>query len=269
MQKGLIVIPAFNEQDDILDILNSLSFVRNRITDSSASVDILVIDDGSTDMTSQILKQFTLDFLITHDMTQGYGKSLIDGFKFAIQNNYDYLVTMDCDGQHEPDYIPEFFKGLKDFDIVSGSRYLSPIKDLNQVPRDRLEINKTITKLICQYTGYHITDAFCGFRGYQVEKLKRLKPTEYSYGLSLQLWIQAAKAGLTIKEIAVPLIYKCSKRDFKGVFKVGADLCVCPSNNEDNTSIKRLEYYLEVIEREMKDRTKGKSNDNISNRCSS
>lgn len=227
MREKLLILPVFNEEDYILEVLESLP----------DTVDISVIDDGSTDNTLKILKQHTkVDFLIRHKTNQGYGKSLIDGFELAIKNNYTYLVTMDCDAQHEPKYIPIFFEELTNFDIVSGSRYLPTSPHLSEAPKDRVEINKFITQLICKYTKYNITDAFCGFKGYRTEALKKLNLTEHGYGMPLQLLIQASNAGLTIKEIPVPLIYHVQDRNFKGNF----------SSKEA-----RLKYYLEVIKKEL------------------
>lgn len=223
--RNLLILPVFNEEEYILEVLESLP-----------KIDILVIDDGSTDNTLKMLKQANITSLIQHKTNQGYGKSLIDGFEYAIKNNYTYIVTMDCDAQHEPEYIPVFFEELKNFDIVSGSRYLPTSPHFSKPPEDRVEINRFITHLICKYTRYKITDAFCGFKGYKVEALKKLNLTEYGYGIPLQLWIQAAKANLTLKEIPVPLIYHSQHRDFKGNFK---------SKDE------RLKYYLEVIKKEL------------------
>lgn len=228
MKENLLILPAFNEEVYISDVLKKLSLYPD--------IDVLVIDDGSTDNTMKILKQAKIDFLIRHDINQGYGKSLIDGFGWAILNNYTYVVTMDCDAQHEPQYLPTFFENLKDFDIVSGSRYLPTSPHFGKVPKDRIEINKFITHLIHNWTKYKITDSFCGFKGYRTEALKKLNLTEQGYGMPLQLWIQASNVGLRVKEIPVPSIYKSKGRNFKGNFK---------------SKKARLEYYLEVIEKEV------------------
>lgn len=222
--RNLVIIPVFNEEDYILEVLENIK--------ANTDADILVVDDGSTDNTQRILEEAHIGFLIEHQENQGYGQSLIDGFAFAIKNGYTDLVTIDCDAQHEPAYISRFFDGLKSFDIVSGSRYLPDSLKVDQSPEDRLEINRKITGLIRRYTGYQITDSFCGFKGYRAAGLKKLNLTEPGYAMPLQLWLQVARAGLTVKEIPVPLIYKDQTRDFKAAFR---------SKEE------RLEYYLEVI----------------------
>ncbi|MBU1487341.1 glycosyltransferase family 2 protein [bacterium] len=229
MKKNLLILPAFNEETYLPEVLKSLRQVEE--------IDILVVDDGSTDETPRILKEAKIDSLIRHETNQGYGKSLIDGFEFGRKNGYTNLVTMDCDAQHEPEYIPAILKELKDFDIVSGSRYLPGSDHISRPPEDRVEINRAVTKLLIEHTGYSITDSFCGFKGYRVQALKKLRLTECGYGLPLQLWIQAKRAGLSVEEIPVPLIYKDEGRDFKRTFE----------SKED-----RLRYYLQVMEKEMK-----------------
>ena len=229
MKKNLLILPIFNEEAYLPEVLKSLCQVKE--------VDILVVDDGSTDETPRILKEAKIDSLIRHETNQGYGKSLIDGFEFAKEKGYPYLMTMDCDAQHEPEYIPAILKELKGFDVVSGSRYLPDSPHINQPPEDRVEINRIVTKLLIEHTGYGLTDSFCGFKGYRVEALAKLKLTEYGYGLPLQLWIQAQRAGLSVKEIPVPLIYKDQGRDFKRTFE---------------SKEARLRYYLQVMEKELK-----------------
>jgi len=164
---------------------------------------------------------------------------LIDGINFARNNNYKYLLTLDCDEQHEPELIPQFFKEIKKerFDIVSGSRYLLTQKQTDPPPEDRYLINQQITQLINQITSYNLTDSFCGFKVYRVESLKKLELTEKGYGLPLQLWVQAYKNNLTVKELPVSMIYKDKNRTF--------------GNYLDDPE-KRLAYYQKIIDSEVK-----------------
>ncbi|GAH96296.1 unnamed protein product [marine sediment metagenome] len=146
---------------------------------------------------------------------------------------------MDCDEQHEPELIPQFFKEIttEKFDIVSGSRYLSPQRQTDSPPKDRYLINHQITKLINHITNFGLTDSFCGFKIYRVESLKKLELTEKGYGLPLQLWVQAYKNNLTVKELPVSMIYKDKNRTF--------------GNYLDNPET-RLKYYQKIIDNEVK-----------------
>lgn len=236
--ESLILIPIYNEQKHIFNVLREVR--------KYSSEDLLVVNDGSTDKSKEIIEQFASCaklkgelIIINHSINEGYGQSLIDGINFAQNNNYKYLVTLDCDEQHEPHLIPQFLKEIKKgkVDIVSGSRYLSPQRQIDTPPRDRYRINHQITKLINKITNYGLTDSFCGFKAYRVESLKKLKLSEKGYGLPLQLLIQAYKNNLTIKELPVSMIYKDKNRTF--------------GNYLDNPET-RLKYYLKIIDNEVK-----------------
>ena len=90
--------------------------------------DVLVVDDGSTDDTPQILARRSDVKVIRHGTNMGYGRSLIDAFAYADDNGYDWVITMDCDEQHEPERIPDFVRAIEQdrHDVISGSRYLRP-----------------------------------------------------------------------------------------------------------------------------------------------
>jgi len=226
----LTALPVYNESAYVDHVLRAVK----RHADC-----ILVIDDGSTDGTSARLLQHHDINVLTHKANQGYGQSLIDAFDFANQHGYDWIITIDCDKQHEPDHISCFVKEIKkdNHDIISGSRYLQPVdNNVTQPPLERVQINRAITGMLNRLLHIRLTDAFCGFKAYRVEALQQLDLSEKGYGLPLQLWVQAVQHSLQIKEIPVPLIYHDPNRNFQGVL-------------ED--SQRRLEYYLSVLEREM------------------
>lgn len=223
----LIAIPVHNEAGYVDDILTEVCKYHS---------DILVINDGSDDGTDKRLKKHKSVSVITHKNNEGYGQSLIDAFEFATNKGYRWILTMDCDHQHQPQCIPQFIEEIKKdtADIISGSRYLFAA-DTENVPEDRLRINRCITALLNSALKIDITDAFCGFKAYRVNALGKLNLTEKGYGLPLQVWIQAAFAKIRITEIAVPLIYHDPKRNFAGMLEV-------PKY--------RMQYYMEIIERE-------------------
>jgi glycosyltransferase involved in cell wall biosynthesis len=226
----LIVIPVYNELKYVDDIL----FVIHKYSDN-----ILVVDDGSTDGTSNVLKKHTYIEVISHKVNAGYGQSLIDAFNFAYKNNFNWVITIDCDHQHEPSYITCFYSEIEkdNADIISGSRYLRRINlGLVPPPADRVAINRKITDILNQNLAIRLTDAFCGFKAYRTEAISRLKLTERGYGLPLQLWVRASRAGLRICEIPVPLIYHDPKRKFCGILE---------------NPQKRLDYYIRIIGREL------------------
>src|SRR5262249_22725753 len=154
--------------------------------------------------------------------------ALISAFGHALEQDVDVLVTMDCDGQHEPARIPVLLEAIHDADIVSGSRYLRDFRQDALPPQDRRQINQLITADLNERFGLQLTDAFWGFKAYRRETLARLKITEAGWGMPLQLWVQAAHLGLRIKEVGVPRLYLDPTRAFGGVL-----------NNADE----RLAYY--------------------------
>lgn len=228
----LTALPVFNEERHLEEVLQRVRQFAS---------DILVVDDGSSDKTPQLLDQMQGIDVIHHPENAGYGAALQTAFDYAVLQNYDVLVTIDCDGQHEPQLIPElaaavFPEGAEPWDIVSGSRYLLPDPTDSTPPEERQRINQVITKQMNACFGLDLTDAFCGFKAYRVESLKKFDITEFGYAMPLQLWVQAVRHEMRIKEFPVPLIYLDEQRSF------GATL-------DDGT--KRLAYYREVIRREM------------------
>ena len=224
----LIALPAFNEKKNIGLIISQIK---------KYDLDILVIDDGSTDGTQEQLSKIDNINTIVHEDNLGYGHTIVDAFKYGISNNYDNIITMDCDGQHIPDESQVFLTQISNYDIVSGSRYLiEDNKHDPKIPPDRYAINMEITQMLNKITRLNLTDSFCGFKAYKVDALKKMKLTENGYGMPLQLWMQVWKLGLRIKEIPVKLIYNNTSRHFNGEL--------------DKPAI-RLSYYEEIIEKEM------------------
>lgn len=231
MQKYLISIPVYNEEKSIVNIIGE---IKNTTRDT----DILIIDDGSIDSTPSILEKTENIHYVRHLQNQGYGKTLIDGFNFAIERGYEYVITIDSDEQHQPQEIEKFIRASRedDSDILSGSRYLNINKEeIKKAPADRIKVNMRITKHINNLTGFRLTDSFCGFKLYRVAALKKLRLTETGYGMPLQLWIQAWKQGLSVTEIPVQLIY------FNHT----------PNQISTRTNMfGRYRYYLQIIQKE-------------------
>jgi glycosyltransferase involved in cell wall biosynthesis len=219
----LTAIPVYNEERHVERVLDE---VRRYASD------LLVVNDGSTDGTADLLARQKGIHVITHPQNRGYGAALISAFSFALQFGYEVLVTMDCDGQHEPSRIPLLLEALDDADIVSGSRYLRDFRQDSSAPQDRRRINQIITSELNNRYGLNLTDTFCGFKAYRREALARLRITESSWGMPLQLWVQAAHAGLRIKEVGVPRLYLDPNRAFGGVL---------------DDAEERLAYYRRII----------------------
>lgn len=227
--RPLIIIPLFNEEA-------TLGRVLDEVHRAVPEADVLVVDDGSTDASSRILAARRDVRTVRHPANAGYGASLITGFHQAIDGGYAVVVTIDCDEQHEPARIPAFLSAVDRADIVSGSRYLDPAVPGDAPPPDRWQLNQEFTGQIRAITGYAITDAWCGFKAYRVDALRRLHLDEPSYGMPLQVWIQAAHHHLTVLELPVARIYKNPARRFWGGL--------------DDVSTRRA-YYRRILEAEV------------------
>ena len=224
----LVGIPVYNEEHHVSKVLDEVRRYAR---------DVLVIDDGSTDQTPRLLAQRPVE-VVRHSENRGYGRSMQDMLRWAKFDGFDWLITMDCDEQHEPASIPRFIEriGADESDVISGSRYLSQSADDDAPPSDRRAINKTITEELNARLGMSLTDAFCGFKAYRIEACDQLCLNVDGYDFPMQFWVQAVAAGLAIEELPVRLIYNDPSRTFGG-----------PLDNPQN----RLEMYRRTMHREI------------------
>ncbi len=234
-ERILTALPVFNEESHVGEVLTE---VLQHVDD------VLVVDDGSSDRTSEIL---TRDFpgvnVEHHGQNRGYGAALKTAFEFALKYGYDILVTMDCDGQHQPRFLKEIAAQVnrpdQPVEMVSGSRYLQQFGNNSLPPEERRAINARITRCLNEQLGLNITDAFCGFKAYRVSALADLDITDKGYAMPLQLWVQAVDLGWRISEFAVPLVYLDEARSFGGSL--------------DDATI-RLNHYRNVLNSELQRR---------------
>jgi glycosyltransferase involved in cell wall biosynthesis len=243
----LVAIPVFNELKYVEKVLAKVRHYAS---------DILCIDDGSTDGTADLLARRSDIQLIRHPVNRGYGQSIIDAFNYADAHGYDWVITMDCDEQHEPERIPDFIREIETdrWDIISGSRYLQARADDDLPPGDRRAINGEITARLNQLFGWKLTDAFCGFKAHRVSAMKPLALDEPGYAFPLQLWPRVWKAGLRVHEIPVRLIYNDPNRYFGGLL---------------DDAQNRLRHYLDVLNAELKRPACGIDESNTESCCTS
>ncbi len=232
--RTLVAIPVYNEEKFLPGVLAKVRAHADRL---------LLIDDGSTDRTPELIARERGVDAIRHSANRGYGRSLRDAFRFAVQERFDLLITMDCDDQHEPAAIPLFIDAAarSSHDIISGSRYLLPMTGNDRPPMERRNINASITAEIntrlSHRLGTLLTDSFCGFKAYRVPALKKLRPTVSGYAFPMQFWAQSAAAGLSVKELPVKLIYNDLTRTFGGTLDDAGE---------------RLKHYRLVLHRELR-----------------
>ncbi len=192
----LICIPAYNEEKVIGDIVKR----------SLAHADkVIVCDDGSTDNTAQAAKESGAT-VILHKKNQGYGAAIITLFDRARQENADIMVTIDGDGQHDPDQIPLLINTMQEnnVDVVVGSRFLD---NSSGTPGYRKRGIKIITSAANFGADFKVSDAQSGFRAYSNNAIKSIHPTETGMSVSTEILLKISNKGLALAEVPITVSY--------------------------------------------------------------
>ncbi len=194
--KITIGLPAYNEEKNIASVITKLK----KITDS-----IIVCDDGSSDMTSEISKNLGA-VVISHKKNMGYGAALRTIFQKSVELDSDILVTFDADGQHRIEDVNKILQPLEnnEADVVIGSRFLD---NESKIPNYRKIGIKVITKVTNASLKKKLTDSQSGFRAYNKQALTQISPSEMGMGISTEILIKASSKGLRIAEIPITVLY--------------------------------------------------------------
>jgi glycosyltransferase involved in cell wall biosynthesis len=198
------VIPFYNEKETITAVItDALNYVQF----------IFAVNDGSDDGFS--IKAFDRSEikLINLDKNYGKGKALIIGFEAAVSAEFDLIVTLDGDLQHDPKYIPKLIDGLQSSDIVIGNR----LKNLKGMPIQRRLSNKLTSFLLTVKTGQNIPDSQCGYRAYKASVLKSVKTVFAGFEAESEILVKASKKGFKIAFVDVPTIYLNEKSKMRPV----------------------------------------------------
>ena len=194
--KTMVAIPCLNEEAFIQDIVSrSKKYVDN----------VIVIDDGSTDNTSQVAQAAGAQ-VVHHELTQGAGAATRSGFLTAKANSVDVLVTLDGDGQHNPNEIPFLITPVieNNVDLVIGSRFLGTQSNMRRYRKFGIDV---INWLCNVGSKMKITDSQCCFRAHSKKLLDQIEITENGFGFSIEVIIKARKMGLTIAEVPISCVY--------------------------------------------------------------
>lgn len=194
--KGCVLIPSFNESKIIYDLIREVKNI---------GFDVLVVDDGSSDGTDTLARSAGAE-VISHPRNMGKGASLRTGFQRVVDEDYDFIITMDGDGQHSPQDIDNFVKlfSADGSDIIVGNRMDEP----KNMPLPRWLTNKTMSMVISSICKTYIPDSQCGFRLIKTSVLKDIVLSASNYEIESELLIQAAKRNYRIKSVTVTTIYE-------------------------------------------------------------
>lgn len=192
-----VVIPAFNESLRLPSVLRKLKRLP---------VDTIVVDDGSADGTSAVVRAESA-ILVRHDVNRGKGEAIRSGLRRALGGEWREIVTLDGDGQHDPDEMPVLIEALRSrgADVVIGNRMHS----LKGMPYTRVYCNQRGSAIVSTVCGQHIPDALIGFRAMTRRAVERTLPhlKARRYEIDPEILIQAAFAGLKIESERVTCIY--------------------------------------------------------------
>ena len=192
----IVCIPAYNEEIKINDVVKkSLPYADK----------VIVCDDGSTDDTAALAKKAGA-VVISHEKNQGYGATISTLFDYCRKNNAEIMVTLDGDGQHNPDQIPDLISVIikHNVDVVIGSRSL---KDDKNLPSYRKTGIKIITSTINSATNLKVTDSQSGFRAYSKEAIDLIHPTESGMAVSTEILVKISNNGLSMAEVPITVSY--------------------------------------------------------------
>ena len=202
-EKLVVMIPAFNEAETISDVIKK---VPRKISGIS-KVEILVMDDYSTDKTIEVSRKARADKIFRHKQNVGLGRNFKKGIEISLKLGADIIVNIDGDGQFNSEDIPKLIKPIQEneADMVTCSRFLKPELTKN-MPLIKKWGNKRFTKLVSKITGQKFTDTQCGFRAYSREAALRLNLNgKFTY--TQEVFIDLAEKGMRIKEIPLEVKY--------------------------------------------------------------
>lgn len=204
---SVVIIPTYNEKENAENIIRAVFGLDKKFN-------ILIIDDGSPDGTAQIVKNLQKEFtdrlfLIERTGKLGLGTAYITGFKWAIENGYDYIFEMDADFSHNPQDLPRLYNAcaVDGNDVAIGSRYVSGVNVVNW-PMGRVLMSYFASKYVRIVTGMKINDTTAGFKCYRRKVLETINLDKIrfkGYAFQIEMKFTAYKYGFKIVE--VPIIF--------------------------------------------------------------
>jgi glycosyltransferase involved in cell wall biosynthesis len=192
----LILIPAFNEEARLGTVIKG---VRRHLPETA----VLVVDDGSSDGTATVGRAEGA-CIVRHPFNLGVGTALQTGYKFAVKNGYKYVIQLDADGQHPPEYLPWFIAKLKETeaDLIVGSRFLNDSDGTMSVVRKMG--NRLFARLLSLLINEKLTDPTSGYRALKSTVLQFCVQDQYAFDYpDADFLLTLHRSGFRIEEIPV------------------------------------------------------------------
>jgi dolichol-phosphate mannosyltransferase len=207
LSKKIVIIPTYNERENAEEIIRAVFSLHQ-------TFDVLIVDDNSPDGTAEIVKNLqSHEFrnnlhLLQRKEKNGLGTAYIDGFKWCLNQGYEYIFEMDADFSHNPQDLPKLFEALcEGADVAIGSRYKTGVNVVNW-PMERVMMSYYASAYVRYITGMHIRDTTAGFVGYKAKVLRHIALDEIKfrgYAFQIEMKFTAWKHGFKIEE--VPIIF--------------------------------------------------------------
>jgi len=204
MNKTLVVVPTYNERENLPPL-------AQRLMALPVPVDVLVVDDNSPDGTGKLADEMASRNPRIHVLNRteknGLGRAYIAGFKWALEQGFEFIFEMDGDLSHNPDDIPMFLEAAREADLVLGSRYINGIRIINW-PLSRLMLSKGAAKYVKIVTGMPITDPTGGYKCFRRRALEAIDlDAIHSNGYSFQIEMTHKLWRQGMKVVEVPIIF--------------------------------------------------------------
>ncbi|MFQ6092294.1 MAG: polyprenol monophosphomannose synthase [bacterium] len=213
MAKSLVVIPTYNEKDNVEKIVEAALKVE-------PSLEVLIVDDNSPDGTGRIADEMARRDRRVHVHHRpgklGLGSAYIAGFKYALERDYDHIFEMDADFSHDPKYLPQFLEKVQEYDLVLGSRYIKGVNVVNW-PMSRLLLSYYANVYARLVTGLPVRDTTGGFKCFRRQVLEQIDLDAVQsdgYSFQIEMTFKAWKKGFRICEIPIVFVDRlagCSK----------------------------------------------------------
>lgn len=212
MKKYLVVIPTYNEEQNISKLIS-------KIKDIDENLHVLVVDDNSPDGTAQRVQELAKKLpnlnLICRKNERGYGRACQEGFDYGLRQKFDYLLSMDADLSHNPEAIPQLLEKAERFDIVVGSRYIEGGQIVASWSWWRRLVSRSGNRIARFALGLPVKDCTSGYRCYRKEVLENIKLEEIEsegYSFLIELLYQAYNKGYQISEVPITYVDReCGK----------------------------------------------------------
>lgn len=201
--KLLVTIPAYNEEENIISVIKKIPSSLAGIE----QIEILVVNDGSTDNTVEKVKEETSAKIISHEKNKGVGAAFQNGINYALKGKFNIVVNIDADGQFEPADLPQLIAPIlsNEADLVTASRFIKK-EFVPPMPKIKLWGNQQVACLISHLTGNKFYDVSCGFRAYNQEALLNLNLFgQFTY--TQEVFLDLSFKNLRIKEVPIRVKY--------------------------------------------------------------